>query len=70
MRHTRFAVTLIVAAMLLAIGTIVPATALEVGDKAPNFTLPATTTDKLSIADYAGKKNVVLFGYIGAFTPT
>jgi len=24
----------------------------------------------LSLADYLGKKNVVLFGFIGAFTPT
>lgn len=70
MRHMRFAVTLIVMAVVLAIGWSVPAAALEVGDKAPNFTLPATTTEKLSLADYAGKKNVVLFGFIGAFTPT
>jgi peroxiredoxin len=46
------------------------ASALQVGDKAPAFTLPATTTEKLSLADYQGKKNVVLFGFIGAFTPT
>jgi peroxiredoxin len=46
------------------------AAALEVGDKAPAFTLPATTAEKLSLAEYAGKKNVVLFGFIGAFTPT
>ena len=47
-----------------------PAAALEVGDKAPAFTLPSTTAEKLSLADYTGKKNVVLFGFIGAFTPT
>jgi len=47
-----------------------PAAALAVGDKAPAFTLPATTAEKLSLADYQGKKNVVLFGFIGAFTPT
>jgi peroxiredoxin len=47
-----------------------PAAALEVGDKAPAFSLPATTAEKVSLADYAGKKNVVLFGFIGAFTPT
>jgi len=70
MRHTRIGVTLIVMALLIAIGSVLPAAALEVGDKAPAFTLPSTTTDKLSLADYAGKKNVVLFSYIGAFTPT
>ena len=69
MKHTRFALTLIVMAVLIAIGSAPLAAALEVGDKAPNFTLPSTTAEKLSLADYAGK-NVVLFGYIGAFTPT
>jgi peroxiredoxin len=62
--------TLCRVAALLAVCAAVPAAALEVGDKAPAFTLPATTAEKLSLADYAGKKNVVLFGFIGAFTPT
>ncbi len=57
-------------AVVLALASLSPATALEVGDKAPAFTLPATTTEKLSLADYLGKKSVVLFGFIGAFTPT
>jgi peroxiredoxin len=57
-------------AALLAVCAALPAVALEVGDKAPDFTLPATTAEKLSLADYAGKKNVVLFGFIGDFTPT
>ncbi len=43
---------------------------LEVGQKAPDFTLPSTTQEKWSLADVLGKKNVVLFGFIGAFTPT
>jgi peroxiredoxin len=54
----------------LAMLSALPAAALEVGDKAPAFTLPSTTAEKLSLADYTGKKNVVLFGFIGAFTPT
>ena len=57
-------------AVALALASHSPAAALEVGDKAPAFTLPATTAEKLSLADYLGKKNVVLFGFIGAFTPT
>jgi peroxiredoxin len=55
---------------LIAFASVLPAAALEVGEKAPAFTLPATTTEKLSLADYLGKKNIVLFGFIGAFTPT
>ena len=57
------------AAVLLAFSSWPAGAALEVGDKAPAFTLPATTGKQLSLADYAGK-NVVLFGFIGAFTPT
>jgi hypothetical protein len=45
-------------------------TALQVGEKAPAFSLPATTAEKIGLADYLGKKPVVLFFYIGAFTRT
>jgi len=62
--------TLVRLAALFVLPAVLPAAALEVGDKAPAFTLPSTTTEKLSLADYLGKKNVVLFGFIGAFTPT
>jgi peroxiredoxin Q/BCP len=44
------------------------ALALQVGDKAPDFTLPGTTADDMKLANYVGKKAVVLFFYIGAFT--
>lgn len=64
---THRATTWTLLAVVLASGS---AAALEVGEKAPAFTLPATTVDKLSLGDYLGKKNVVLFGFIGAFTPT
>jgi peroxiredoxin len=64
-----------IAAMLVAVATVLlgstaPAAALEVGDKVPDFTLPATTQDSLSMHDLLGKKNILLFGFIGAFTPT
>ena len=55
--------TLCVAAVLLY-SVLLSATssmALQVGDKAPDFSLPATTADKVSLADYLGKKHVVLF---------
>jgi AhpC/TSA family len=42
--------------------------ALQVGDKAPDFSLPATTAEKVSLADYLGKKHVVVFFYNAAFT--
>jgi hypothetical protein len=45
-----------------------PGLTLQVGDKAPDFALPATTAEKINLADFQGKKPVVLFFYIGAFT--
>ena len=47
-----------------------PVMALQVGDKAPDFSLPATTAEKISLADFVGKKPVVVFFYIAAFNPT
>jgi cytochrome oxidase Cu insertion factor (SCO1/SenC/PrrC family) len=42
--------------------------AVGVGDKAPDFSLPSTTGKPIRLADFAGKKSLVLFFYIGAFT--
>lgn len=42
----------------------------KVGDKAPAFSVISTTGKPVALADYLGKKNVVLFFYIGAFTDT
>jgi peroxiredoxin len=61
---------ILVFAAILVIGSSTPVIALEVGEKAPDFTLPATTQEKWSLHDLIGKKNVVLFSFIGAFTPT
>ena len=70
MMHRSLASVLVLVAVVLLLGGIAPVVALEVGDKAPAFELPATTAEKFSVAQYQGKKSVVLFGYIGAFTPT
>jgi hypothetical protein len=45
-----------------------PAMALQVGDKAPDFSLPATTAERISLADFVGKQPVVVFFYLYAFT--
>ena len=57
------AATAVVAAALMS-GS---AYALNVGDKAPAFSLPATIGKQASTADFSGK-TVVLFFYLGAFT--
>ena len=44
--------------------------AIDVGQKAPEFALPSSTGKEIKLADFAGKKAVVLFFYIGAFTNT
>ena len=46
------------------------ARAIDVGQKAPEFALPSSTGKEIKLADFAGKKAVVLFFYIGAFTNT
>jgi cytochrome oxidase Cu insertion factor (SCO1/SenC/PrrC family) len=43
---------------------------LKVGDRAPAFSVISTTGKPVALADFAGKKNVVLFFYIAAFTDT
>ena len=70
----RRAWTWVMAAVLVS-GTVLllganPVLALQVGDKAPDFSLPATTAEKVSLADYLGKKPVIVFFYIAAFTNT
>jgi peroxiredoxin Q/BCP len=36
---------------------------LEVGDKAPDFTLPSQMGDNVTLSEFFGKKNVVLYFY-------
>jgi peroxiredoxin Q/BCP len=38
-------------------------TKVKIGDKAPNFTLPSNTGEKVSLSQFQGKKNVVLYFY-------
>ena len=42
---------------------------LKVGDKAPEFTLPAVSGKTVSLAQYRGKKNVVISFVPAAWTP-
>ena len=46
------------------------APALEVGEKAPDFTLPSTTGEKTSLSQFQGKKNVLIEFYVRDFGPT
>ena len=56
----------------LALALLLPAQGdepkLKVGDEAPAFSLPASTGKTIRLADYKGKKKVVLAFYPKAFT--
>ena len=52
------------------LGTARVSSALDVGDKAPEFTLPATTGKKISLSQFLGKKLVLLEFYGADFAPT
>jgi hypothetical protein len=41
------------------------ATALDVGEKAPDFTLPGTTGEKISLSQFRGNKLVLIEFYVG-----
>ena len=43
--------------------------AVDVGDKAPDFTLPSTTGEKISLSQFRGKKLVLLEFYGADFAP-
>jgi peroxiredoxin Q/BCP len=67
----RRAIPLLVAALLLtSLAQAAPAAALEVGQKAPDFTLPAPGGKQVKLSDLTAKGPVVIFTFIQAFTGT
>ena len=67
MRISRYVLTA-AAFLSLGLGSALAQTKLKVGDMAPDFTLPSTTGKPIHLADYQGKKNVVLAFFVLAFT--
>ena len=41
------------------------ATALEIGEMAPDFTLPGTTGEKISLSQFRGRKAILIEFYVG-----
>ncbi len=69
MTLTRLAfLSLFGAAMLSAQAVPAGKTHLKVGDSAPDFTLPSSTGKPITLADFRGKKTVVLAFFPAAFT--
>jgi peroxiredoxin len=54
------------------VGTLKPVDSVlkvKVGDRAPDFTLPSISEEKVSLSQYWGKKNIVLSFVPAAWTP-
>ena len=56
----------VLAGVLLGAGMV---TALEVGEQAPDFTLPSTMGGEISLSQFRGKKLVLLEFYGADFSP-
>jgi len=56
--------------LFVLLGTASVASALNVGDKAPDFKLPSTNGVDIALSDFRGKKWVFLEFYAAAFVPT
>jgi peroxiredoxin Q/BCP len=60
----------IVLAALLSLTLTVMASALEVGQKAPDFSLNNTEGKPVKLSELTAKGPVVIYTFIAAFTPT
>ena len=60
----------IVVALLATAVLVTPASALQVGDKAPDFTLNGPDGKPVKLADLTAKGPVVIYTFIQAFTGT
>ena len=68
---TRRSLTMgVLAAVLLALAGAGAAGALEVGQKAPDFSLVGPEGKPIKLSDLTAKGPVVLYTFIAAFTPT
>jgi len=62
-----------VVALLMLLAGLLPAgaaSALEVGQKAPDFALNGTDGKPVKLSDLTAKGPVVIYTFIAAFTPT
>jgi len=60
---------LVIMALSLTLGIVpIPAPAVEVGDNALDFVMHSTVGETLRLSDYQGKKHVLLFFFVAAFT--
>ena len=70
MPNRRSLVMGVLAGALLALVVAGPAGALEVGEKAPDFSLMGPEGKPIKLSELTAKGPVVLYTFIAAFTPT
>jgi peroxiredoxin len=68
--HTSRVHRSIVLASLLSLTLTVTASALDVGQKAPDFTLNNVEGKPVKLSELTAKGPVVIYTFIAAFTPT
>ncbi len=72
MRISAERATVVLTAVTLAVLLALPgrAAAVQVGDQAPDFKLPATTGGEIRLSDFRGKQMVLIEFYHADFGPT
>jgi peroxiredoxin Q/BCP len=70
MRNASRLVAVVLLGILAALAVAPPASALQVGDKAPEFSLPGPEGKPVKLSDLTAKGPVVLYTFVAAFTPT
>ena len=68
--RTPFVSRALVAGALAVLAAVGSASALDVGQKAPDFTLNGVDGKPVKLTDLTDKGPVVIFTFIAAFTPT
>jgi hypothetical protein len=70
-KFTKCQKSLLVLGVLLfgLLGTVRVSSAIDVGDQAPGFSLPATTGGKISLSQFRGKKLVLIEFYGADYSP-
>ena len=68
--RTRLLLWSLVATALVSLALVGAASALEVGQKAPDFALNGVDGKPVKLSDLTAKGPVVIYTFIAAFTPT
>ncbi len=72
-RAKRASIRILLGILLLGgfgVATVPSASALEIGKPAPEFSLPSTTGENVSLRQFRGQKLVVIEFFGAAFAPT